>query len=247
MKDKTKAEIMAMSWDEINKLSTKELQHYTRTLNLVANKRRKNLIERAKTKSDINVSAITYKDEHGDLIFIKKFETGRKNTRQEILSKFKTVRDFLNLQASTVKRAKEIFITSSDKMNPELLDYLKADTLRKQQLRANKFWDMFHETLAYSGIIRKTLDSRETYDQLLNITQEVKFNPNNYTKYLETVNDKLDKYLMKETEEKRKAQEAANKIQSEKIDDIINKAVDSVTGLINFDTLIDAFKGDKHD
>lgn len=91
-------DIMNMSWDDINQLSTQELKQVTSRLVSASNKRIKRLAKTERGKSSFAYQTV---EERG-----RKFSVRGKDTNA-LRQEFKLTKNFLNMKTSTVKGWKE--------------------------------------------------------------------------------------------------------------------------------------------
>ena len=91
-------DIMSMDWNDLNKLSTKEMKQVTSRLISAANKRVRRL-----QKMELGTSSLAYQtvEERG-----RNFSVRGKDVNQ-VRNEFKNVRNFLNMKTSTAKGWKE--------------------------------------------------------------------------------------------------------------------------------------------
>lgn len=123
-------DIMSMSWDDLNKLSGKELRQITGRLVSASNKRIRRLEQTSRGKSSFAYQSVK---ERG-----RKFSTRGLNTNQ-VRNEFANARRFLNMKTSTVKGWKDY----REIMLERITKTLDIDELGWSEKTESKFWKVY--------------------------------------------------------------------------------------------------------
>lgn len=148
LKNYTLDELLQMTWDDINKLTARDLRHAVRTLNLVANKRIDRLTK-AVNSNKAGVSDRGLYTGQGDII--EKFRISRKATINEARNAFANVAHYLNRGTTTMAGAQKEFKRQAAQLGVEDIDNAEMKDL----------WSMYR-TLDEQHLFTEELDSEKT-------------------------------------------------------------------------------------
>lgn len=152
LKNYTLDELLQMTWNDINKMSARDLRHANRTLNLVANKR----IDRLKKAVNSNKSGVSDRGLYtgqGDII--EKFKISRKATINESRNSFANVAHYLNRGTTTISGAQKEFDRQATQLGVENIDNTEMKDL----------WSMYR-ILDEQHLFTEEFDSEKTQRKL---------------------------------------------------------------------------------
>ena len=150
--------IMEMSWDEINQLSTKDLKSVTSRLVSASNKRIKRL---ASTKTGKSSFAYQTVEERG-----RKFSVRGKDTNA-LRQEFKLSKNFLNMKTSTVKGWKKYRANVEERTGYAT----SGESLEWSDRTWSKYWKVYRRFEETHGGTFKKGDSDRIQQMLTEIMQ----------------------------------------------------------------------------
>ena len=186
LKNYTMDELLHMTWYDINKMSTRDLRHANRTLNLVANKR----IDRLKKAVNSNKPGVSDRGLYtgqGDII--EKFKISRKATFNEARNSFANVTHYLNRGTTTIDGAQKEFNRQATQLGVENIDNTEMKDL----------WSMYR-ILDEQHLFTEEFDSEKTQRKLGEMYMADQYtNQEMFNKVSKNLKDAYNEYQRKKT------------------------------------------------